>query len=92
MDKSRTFEEPSSPPYKRLRSNVTGISLPNPLFLRIHHAIAGVLHMSGVGECIDRALDRAGKSMMGVFFTGADFAHLGLAEDLVRAMGQVAVH
>jgi hypothetical protein len=48
--------------------------------------------MSGVGGCIDRALNMAGKSMMGVFFTDADFAYLGLVEDLVRAIGQVAVH
>jgi hypothetical protein len=71
---------------------MTGIPLPNPLFIRIHHAISSVLHMSGVGKCIDQALDRAGKGATSVFFTGADFAHLDLAEDLVRAMGQVAVH
>jgi hypothetical protein len=86
-DKSCAFDELSPRPHKRLLPNVTGISLPNPL-----HAIAGVLHMSGAGECIDRALDRAGKGATGVLFTGADFAHLGLAEDLAGAMSQVAVH
>jgi hypothetical protein len=93
-DHSRDFAEPSSPDRKRLRSRAgasRGVALPNPMFIRIQRAIAGVLHMSGAGESIDQALDRAGKSGTGVILTGADFAHFGLGENLEVIMGQVAV-
>lgn len=86
----------SSRPRKKLRSGVagdasSGIALPNPLFIRIHGAIAGVLYMSGAGESIDKALDRAGESATEVVLTGNDFAHLGLRENLEALMSQVAV-
>lgn len=90
-DHSRDFEEPSSPPRKKLRSAVRDFDLPSPLFIRIHCAIAGILHMSGAGESIDRALDRAGDHPTAVILTGADFAYFGLAEDLQGAMSHVAV-
>jgi len=55
-DHSRDFKESSSSPRKKLRSAVKGFDLPNPLFIRIHCAIAGILHMSGVGKHIAQAL------------------------------------
>jgi hypothetical protein len=61
IDHSRDFHEPSSPVHKKLWSwagFVKGFAVPNPLFIQIHSAIAGVLNMSGAGEHIDQALDR----------------------------------
>ena len=37
--------------------NTTDINLPDPELLRVHHAIAGFLHASGIGEEIDRILE-----------------------------------
>jgi hypothetical protein len=94
-DLSGNFQEPSSPVRKKLRSRAStakGFAVPNPLFIRIHHAIAGVLHMSAAGENIDQALDRAVKGRTAVVLTGTDFAHLGLTENLEVLMAQVAVH
>ena len=88
-DHSRDFNEPLSPPCKKLRLAVKGFDLPNPLFIRIHCAITGILHMSGVGKHIDQALDRTGERGTAVL-TGADFAYFGLAEDLEGAMSQMA--
>ena len=93
-DYSCNFQEPSSPVCKKLRSRAStakGFAVPNPLFIRIHHAIAGVLHMSAAGENIDQALDRAVKGGTAVILTGADFAHLGLTENLGVLIAQVAV-
>jgi len=63
-DHSDDFGEPSSPARKRLRSGpaslARGFDLPNPLCVGVHAAIAGVLHMSGAGDSIKQALDRAG--------------------------------
>jgi hypothetical protein len=95
-DHSDDFGEPSFPARKRLRSGpasiARGFDLPNPLFIRIHAAIAGVLHMSGAGESIEQALDRAGRRGTGVVLTGYDFTYLGLAENVDLLMNQVAVH
>ncbi|KAF9505838.1 hypothetical protein BS47DRAFT_487664 [Hydnum rufescens UP504] len=74
QDFSARFTEESSPPRQKQRNTGSGdagdkapqpergqgIALPNPLFIRIHSAIAGVLHMSGAGEEIDAAIRRAG--------------------------------
>ena len=93
-DYSRDFQEPSSPVRKKLRnraSTAKGFAVPNPLFIQIHHAIAGVLHMSAAGENIDQALDRAVKGRTAAVLTGADFARLGLTENLEVLMAQVAV-
>lgn len=54
--------------------------------------MTGILHMSVAGENIDRALDRAVKGRTAVVLTGADFACLGLIENLEVLMVQVAVH
>jgi hypothetical protein len=94
-DLSGNFQEPSSPVRKKLRSRAStakGFAVPNPLFIRIHHAIAGVLHMSAAGDNIDQALDKAVKGRTAVVLTGTDFAHLGLTENLEVLMAQVAVH
>jgi hypothetical protein len=93
-DYSHDFQEPSSPVRKKLRSRAStakGFAVPNPLFIRIHHAIAGVLHTSAAGENIDQALDRAVKGGTAVILMGANFAHLGLIEYLGVLMAQVAV-
>jgi hypothetical protein len=34
------------------------VALPNPLYLKIHAAICGVLHMSGAGKFLDEVLQR----------------------------------
>jgi hypothetical protein len=93
-DYSHGFQEPSSPVRKKLRSRAStakGFAVPNPLFIRIHHAIAGILRMSAAGENIDRARDREVKGGTAIVLTGADFAHLGLTENLEVLMAQVVV-
>jgi len=62
--------------------------LPNPLFFRIHSAIAGVLHMSGAGEEIDAAVKRAGGAgASGAVPVGDDFEHIFLRERLGGLFG-----
>lgn len=93
-DYSHGFQEPSSPVRKKLRSRAStakGFAVPNPLFIRIHHAIAGILRMSAAGENIDRARDREVKGGTAIVLTRADFAHLGLTENLEVLMAQVVV-
>lgn len=93
-DYSHGFQEPSSPVRKKLRSRAStakGFAVPNPLFIRIHHAIAGILRKSAAGENIDRARDREVKGGTAIVLTGADFAHLGLTENLEVLMAQVVV-
>ncbi len=51
-DKSDDFSSGST--RKRNRT----ISLPNPHYIAIHAAIAGILHMSGAGKFFDELLDR----------------------------------
>lgn len=34
------------------------VALPNPRFIQIHSALAGILHMSGAGRFFDELLDR----------------------------------
>lgn len=62
--------------------------MPNPLFFRIHSAIAGVLHMSGAGEEIDAAVKRAGGAgASGAVPVGDDFEHIFLRECLGGLFG-----
>lgn len=51
-DQSNDFS-PSGTSLKRNRD----ISLPNPRYLAIHAAIAGILHMSAAGKFFDELLD-----------------------------------
>ncbi|KAF9507273.1 hypothetical protein BS47DRAFT_1321384 [Hydnum rufescens UP504] len=104
QDFSARYTEASSPPRKKQRNTRSGdagdevqrreqgIALPNPLFIRIHSAIAGVLHMSGAGEEIDAAIRRAGGGgAPGAVLVGDDFETLHLWES-VRSMQQLAVN
>jgi hypothetical protein len=89
-----TFEDhsmPSSQPLKKLRTTRSGeagsvvaeqgVPLPNPQFIRIHHAIAGILHMSGAGKAIDDAIERmGGAGSSGTVTIGDDFYDMFLAE------------
>lgn len=52
-DQSNDFT-PSSSSLKRNRA----ILLPNPRYLAIHAAIAGILHMSAAGKFFDELLDK----------------------------------
>ena len=55
-DQSDYFGPSSSPVCNRLQNGpasiAKGFDLPNPLFIRIHTVIAGILHMSEAGESI----------------------------------------
>jgi hypothetical protein len=98
--------EPLSPPHKKQwttwSSNVDdeveneewGIALPDPGFICIHLAIAGVLHMSGAGEEIDTAIKRSGGAgLSGLVQVGDEFDHLCLQESLGGLfMKQVSVN
>ena len=37
------------------------VNLPNPHYLRIHAAVAGILHMSGAGKFFDELLGKFGE-------------------------------
>ncbi|RDB17756.1 hypothetical protein Hypma_001070 [Hypsizygus marmoreus] len=52
-DEFRSDEERSSPLKRSL-----GVPLPDPHYISIHAAIAGVLHMSGAGKFLDELLDK----------------------------------
>jgi hypothetical protein len=54
---------------KRLRE----ISLPNPKFLSIHAAIAGVLHTSGAGDFLDELFEKYGQDDLVGPVTWEDF-------------------
>jgi len=98
-DSSALYSEPSSPPRKKKRTTRSGdageeiqevqqgVALPNPLFFRIHSAIAGVLHMSGAGEEIDAAVKRAGGAGASAVPVGDDFEHIFLRERLGGLFG-----
>jgi hypothetical protein len=86
QDFSARYTEAPSPPRKKQRNTRSGdagdevqqrdqgIALPNPLFIRIHSAIAGVFHMSGAGEEIDAVIHRAsGGGAPGGVLVGDDF-------------------
>ena len=45
---------------KSLRKRRREVPLPNPCYLRIHAAVAGILHMSGAGKFFDELLDKFG--------------------------------
>ncbi|KAF9512265.1 hypothetical protein BS47DRAFT_1394394 [Hydnum rufescens UP504] len=105
VDSSPKFSQSSSPARKKQRTtrsgnaeevqNVQGIPLPDPLFLRIHHALAGVLHMSGAAEAIDLVLERFDKGKPGAVLVGADFEDLWTHEMLresIVSMQQMKVH
>ena len=71
-DSSVLDSDTSPPPHKKQQTTQSGsvgnkvprgqhgIALPNPHFLHIHSAIAGILHMSGAGREIDAAINRTG--------------------------------
>jgi len=62
--------------------------LPNPLFFRIHSAIAGVLHVSGTGEEIDAAVKTVGGAgVSGAIPVGDNFEHMFLRERLGGLLG-----
>jgi hypothetical protein len=67
-----------------------GIASPNPLFIRIHSAIAGVLHMSGAGEEIDAAIRTVGSGASRGVLVGDDFETLHLWES-VRSLQQLII-
>ncbi|KDQ55303.1 hypothetical protein JAAARDRAFT_195707 [Jaapia argillacea MUCL 33604] len=50
-----------------------GIPLPGPIFIRIHHAIACVLHTSGAGKFLSKFIDDFGDSEGGGVVCGDDF-------------------
>ncbi|KAF9513565.1 hypothetical protein BS47DRAFT_1362294 [Hydnum rufescens UP504] len=57
-----------------VRHRKHSIALPNPLFIPIHVAIAGALHMSGVAEELESVLDRPGaRGAPGTILVGDDF-------------------
>src|SRR5882757_7998118 len=58
LNHSSDFKE-SDPPRKRQRMNIPDFALPDPQYIRIHYAIAAILHQSKVGEQIDQ-LNAAG--------------------------------
>ncbi|KAF9512275.1 hypothetical protein BS47DRAFT_1465878 [Hydnum rufescens UP504] len=72
-----------------------GIPLPDPLFFRIHDALARVLQMSGAAEAIDLVLRRLDIRKPGAILIGADFedmwTHEMLRENIV-SMLQMKVH
>ncbi|GBE81607.1 hypothetical protein SCP_0313360 [Sparassis crispa] len=69
-----------------------GISLPNPLYLRIHAAIAGILHMSGVGRFIDEVLRKHhNTSGSEATFTGDDFLDLVTTVNLRESVANMAI-
>jgi hypothetical protein len=53
VDRSSDFTVPANN-----RKRVRSISLPDPEFIRIHAAIAGILNMSGAGKFFDELLDK----------------------------------
>jgi hypothetical protein len=53
VDRSSDFTVPADK-----RKRVRSISLPDPEFIRIHAAIAGILNMSGAGKFFDELLDK----------------------------------
>jgi hypothetical protein len=109
VDSSPKFSQSSSPPREKQRTTRSGnvddevqnveqggIPLPDPLFLRIHDALARVLHMSGAAEAIDLlVLEKFGKGKPGAVLVGADFedmwTHEMLRENIV-SMLQMKVH
>lgn len=69
-----------------------GVPVPNRDFIRIHAAVAGVLHMSGAAEAIDEVLKRFdGTGPPGDLFTPEDFEEPAIVDlkESIRMM-QVA--
>ena len=43
-----------------------GVPVPNPKYIKLHGAVARILHLSGAGEAIDAIMDRFSKHQGGV--------------------------
>jgi hypothetical protein len=65
-----------------IRNVEQGIPLADPLFFRIHDALARVLHMSGAAEAIDLVLKRLDIGKPGAVLVGADFEDMWTHEML----------
>jgi hypothetical protein len=55
-DRSEEFQDQGTSRRKRKRD----ISLPDPHYIKIHAAVAGILHMSGAGKFFDELLKKFG--------------------------------
>ncbi|KDQ53343.1 hypothetical protein JAAARDRAFT_197509 [Jaapia argillacea MUCL 33604] len=94
--------DPTPPPAKRARTlggagndaavPPRGIDLPNPLFLRIHAAIAGILHASGAGKFLDELIVDSGHGeSVGPVTCGDDMYTWVLKAGLAGAMRKLQV-
>jgi hypothetical protein len=57
------------------------VTLPDPLYIRIHAAIAGVLHMSGAGKFLDELFEKFNEGGSSEVLSWDDFGrHLEIAD------------